>query len=193
MLGPQASCAHTVAVGLSAAPGSHFFLVSNDEEKRISFLLWPSHRGLRISSDGIRLTTLGFVTPPRIISCGQEDVMLCLPGSESHAFLKESTEGVISVRIPRTEGGQGVPPNNIKLLSPEEWDWMLGGQKQLGTISPSIHSTFSGHDSSWGIYSQEQNSSASKGLMKFCKALIYAPHMEVRILMTSSRSQFKPV
>lgn len=119
--------------------------------------------------------------------------MLCLPGSESHAFLKESTEGVISVRIPRTEGGQRVPPDNIRLLLPEERDWMLGGQRQLGTISPSVYSTFFERDSSWGIYSQEQNSSASKGLMKFCKALIYAPHMEVRILMTSSRNQFKLV
>lgn len=64
VLGPQASCAHTVAVGLSAAPGSHFFPVSNDEEKRIRFLLWPSHRGLSISSDGLRLTALGFLTPP---------------------------------------------------------------------------------------------------------------------------------
>lgn len=64
-------------------------------------------------------------------------------------FLKVSG-AVPSVRSTRTDGGWRLPPNKIELLLPEEQERMLGGQKQLRTISPYICDSLFEHNSFGG-------------------------------------------
>ena len=83
--------------------------------------------------------------------------------------------GVISVRSRRTKGGQRVPLNKVKLLLPEEWEWIWKvGKKQQFRTSSHIYDTVLEHNYPGGI-PKSRIAVLQKSLGRLCTALIYTP------------------